>query len=293
MSSASPEPAHRFGGPGPFITHRIQELSSGLHLVATSRRHRKGLPPHEVASPEDATRPRSSHLGAFRHLLAPRRLGWWIALLFGAGSLHFMVGALAATWPEASPDAMREPQTLGSIFFVGSIFFTTAASLQWLEALNGDVATALEATPRRWQWFAWRPRNLGYLACLVQLMGTILFNFNTADALVHGLSWREQDLLIWTPDMLGSICFLVASYLAYAEVSHGGASFAPRSIGWWIAVVNLAGSIAFQLSALDSVVGPAPSSPEMLFWSTLWTAIGALCFLVGAYLLIPELFDTD
>jgi hypothetical protein len=27
--------------------------------------------------------------------------------------------------------------------------------------------------------------------------------------------------------------------------------------------------------------------------STLWTAIGAFCFLVGAYLLVPELFDTD
>ena len=83
--------------------------------------------------------------------------------------------------------------------------------------------------------------------------------------------------------MAGSICFLVASYLAYTEVSHGAGSFAPRSIG----------SVAFQLSALDSFVGPEPSSPEMLFWSTLWTAIGALCFLVGAYLLVPELFDTD
>ena len=100
-------------------------------------------------------------------------------------------------------------------------------------------------------------------------------------------------MLIWTPNMLGSICFLVASYLAYAEVSHGAGSFAPRSVSWWIAVVNLAGSVAFQLSALDSFVGPAPTSPEMLFWSTLWTAVGALCFLVGAYLLIPELFDTE
>jgi hypothetical protein len=51
--------------------------------------------------------------------------------------------------------------------------------------------------------------------------------------------------------------------------------------------------VAFQLSALDSFVGPAPTSAEMLFWSTFWTAAGALCFLVGAYLLVPELFDTD
>ena len=41
------------------------------------------------------------------------------------------------------------------------------------------------------------------------------------------------------------------------------------------------------------IVGPASTSAEMLFWSTLWTAAGALYFLVGAYLLVPEFFDTD
>ena len=293
---ASREPrasVRRSGGPGPFVTHRVQRLASGLHRVATSRRHRKGLPPHELATPAEATLARPTSPAAFLHLWAPHRLAWWIAVLFAVGSTHFLVGALAATWPEAAPAALRDPGTLGLVFFIGSIFFTAAAWLQWLEALNGDVATALEEAPRRWRWFGWRPRNLGYLACAVQLLGTILFNFNTADAMLPGLSWREQDLLIWTPNMLGSICFLVASYLAYAEVSHGGASFAPRSVSWWIAVVNLAGSVAFQLSALESFAGPTPTSPEMLFWSTFFTAAGALCFLVGAYLLIPELFDTD
>ena len=282
----------RSGGPGPFVTHRIHRLPSGRHRVAHSRRHRKGLPPHEVATPDEATEPRRSSHGTFLHIWAPRRLGWWIAVLFAVGSLHFLVGALAATWPDAAPAALRDAGTVGWVFFIGSIFFTSAAWLQWLEALNGDVATALDG-PRRWRWLGWRPRNLGYLSCLVQLVGTILFNFNTADAMIAGLSWREQDVLIWTPNMLGSICFLVASYLAYAEVSHGAGSLAPRSLSWWIAVINLAGSVAFQLSALDSFVGPEPTSAEMLFWSTLWTAVGALCFLVGAYLLIPELFDTE
>ena len=293
MTNTSPERAVRSRGPGPFITHRLQKLPSGFYLAATSRRHRKGLPAHQVETPAHARQPRPASPVAFRRLWAPKRIGWWVALLFASGSIHFMIGALAATWPNASPGALRDAGTLGWIFFVGSIFFTGAAWLQWLEALNGDVATALTDGPKPWKWFGWRPRNLGYLACLVQLAGTILFNFNTADAMIPGLSWQQQDLLIWTPNMIGSICFLVASYLAYAEVSHGAGSFAPRSIGWWISIINLAGSVAFQVSALHSFVGPAPSSHEMLFWSTLWTAIGALCFLVGAYLLIPEVFDTD
>jgi hypothetical protein len=283
----------RSGGPGPFVTHRVQRLPSGLHRVATSRRHRKGLPPHEVASLAEVTRPRPTRPAAFRHLWAPRRLGWWIAVLFAVGSSLFLLGGLAASWPDAAPAALRDARTLGRTFFVGSLFFTAAAWLQWLEALNADVATALDEGPRRWRWLGWRPRNLGYLACAIQLAGTILFNFDTADALVPGLSWRDQDALVWTPDMLGSLCFLAASYLAYAEVSQGAASFAPRSLSWWIAVVNLAGSVAFQASALDAFVGPAPTSLDALFWSALLTAVGALCFLVGAYLLVPELFDAD
>lgn len=237
--------------------------------------------------------PRPTRAAVFRHLWAPHRLGWWIAVVFAVGSTHFLIGALAATWPQAGPAALRNPVTLGAVFFVGSIFFTTAAWLQWLEALNGDVAAVPETAPPRWRWFGWQPHNLGYLASAVQLVGTLFFNFNTADALMPGLSWREEDLLIWTPNMFGSICFLVASYLAYAEVSHGAASFAPWSISWWIAIVNLVGSVAFQISAVDSVFSPAPAAPAMLFWSTFLTAVGAACFLIGAYLLIPELFDTD
>jgi hypothetical protein len=45
----------------------------------------------------------------------------------------------------------------------------------------------------------------------------VRFNFNTLDATFTGLSWEQEDLLIWTPNMLGCVCFLVASYRAYAE----------------------------------------------------------------------------
>ncbi len=283
----------RSHGFGPFITYRICRLATGRHLVATSRRHRKNLPPHEVESDSDATAAPATRGTAFHQFFAPGRLGWWVAVCFGIGSIHFLVGALAATWPILFPVVLRDATIVDRVFFVGSIFFTTAAWLQWLEVLNGDVATALVSMEPKWRWFGWMPHNLGYLACVVQIAGTILFNFNTWDAMLPDLSWREQDLLIWIPDMLGSICFLVASYLAYAEVSHGAASFAPHSVSWWIAVVNLAGSVAFQISALTALVGPSPMSQGLIFWSTLFTAIGALCFLIGAYLMIPELFDSN
>ena len=281
-------------GPGSFVTHRLRRLSDGHYLVASSRRHRKGLRPHRVPDAESAGRPTPVHASAFRHLWAPRRLAWWVALLFAIGSALFTLGGVGATWPQSLPAALSDASALNRIFVVGAIFFTGAAWLQWLEALNGDVADALgDGAPRGWRWFGWRPRNLGYLASAVQLVGTVMFNLNTVDATFSGLSWELEDLLVWTPNMVGCVCFLVASYLAYAEVSHGAASFAPRSVSWWVAVVNLLGSVAFQLSALYSVAGPEPAATGALFRAGFYTAAGGLCFLVGSYLMIPELFDEE
>jgi hypothetical protein len=281
-------------GRGPFVTHRLRRFADGHYLVASSRRHRKGLRPHRVRDAASARHPPPVHAAAFRHLWAPRRLAWWIAVLFAIGSALFTLGGVCATWPQSVPASLRDSSVLNRVFVVGAIFFTSAAWLQWLEALNGDVAEALgNGAPRRWRWFGWRPRNLGYLASAVQLVGTVLFNFNTADAMITGLSWEGEDLLVWTPNMLGCVCFLVASYLAYAEVSHGAASFAPRSVSWWVAVVNLLGSVAFQLSALYSFAGPEPAAAGALFRAGFYTAAGGLCFLVGSYLMIPELFDEE
>ena len=281
-------------GPGPFVTHRLRRLPDGHHLVASSRRHRKGLRPHRVPDAESAGRPPPVHASAFRHLWAPRRLAWWVAVLFAIASALFTLGGVGATWPKSLPAALSDASALNRIFVVGAIFFTSAAWLQWLEALNGDVAEALgNGAPRGWRWFGWRPRNLGYLASAVQLVGTVMFNFNTVDATLSGLSWELADLLVWTPNMLGCVCFLVASYLAYAEVSNGAASFAPRSVSWWVAVVNLLGSVAFQLSALYSFAGHEPAATGALFRAGFYTAAGGLCFLVGSYLMIPELFDEE
>ncbi len=281
-------------GPGPFVTRRVRRLPDGGHLVADSRRHRKGLRPHRVPDEASAARPPDAHRAAFRHLFAPRRLAWWIAVLFAIGAALFTIGGVAAAWPAAVPAALRDASVLNEVFVVGAAFFTSAAWLQWLEALNGDVSEALrDGASHRWRWFGWRPGNLGYLASAVQLAGTVLFNVDTSDATLAGLSWKAEDVLVWTPNMLGCACFLVASVLAYAEVSHGRLSLAPRSVSWWIAVVNLLGSVAFQLSALYSLDAPGPSSAGALFRANFYTAAGGLCFLVGAYLMIPELFDEE
>jgi hypothetical protein len=224
---------------------------------------------------------------------APGRLGWWVAISFMIGSALFAIGGAQATWPDSGALQWIDPGEVGWIFFVGSLFFTAAAYLQFVEALNNDVAdraASNDVSGRRWRFFGWRPHNLGFMASLVQLAGTVLFDFNTADALIAGLDWEGEDLLVWTPNMAGSICFLVASEFAVMEFSHHYWSFRPTSVSWWIVAINLLGSVFFQVSAVVSFVEPGSLmvDPWLANFSTL---AGAICFFIGAYLLIPELFE--
>lgn len=282
-------------GFGPFVTWVSEKHAEGRTLLHTSRRHRKGLSPLAVASADIDPRVAEDDIRhEWWHFWAPRRIGWWIAVLFMCGSALFAIGGAEGMWPAAPVLRWLDPTLAGWAFFVGSLFFTAAAYLQWLEALNNEVADAGNLTVarrHRWRFFGWHPRNLGYLAAAVQLAGTILFNINTADALITGLGWEGEDALVWTPDMVGSVCFLIASQAALTEISHAYWSLQPQSVSWWIAAINMLGSLLFMVSAVASLVEPGPvvAAPWLANFGTF---AGAVCFFLGAYLLIPELFET-
>jgi hypothetical protein len=173
----------------------------------------------------------------------------------------------------------------GVTFFVGSIFFTSAATLQYLEVVNTAPAGP---GPGRTRILSWEPRRIDWLATSIQLVGTVFFNISTFRAMLDGFDAGPDDLLSWRPDALGSVCFLVASWLAFAEAGHRSLSWRPHDPGWVIAALNLAGSIFFGLSALGAYV--IPSTGELLDVSLAnsGTFLGAICFLVGAALLIPQ-----
>ena len=282
------------GGTGPFITWVVHLDETAGHQLTTSRRLRKGLSPLTVASVvEDPGKAALGRRNAWHRFWAPERIGWWIALLFMIGALHFALASAAALWPQSWLLQEISPSRQGWIYFFGALFFTAAAFLQWLEAHNNDIGALIKDEPEisgSWRLFGWCPRNLGYLAALVQFTGTLLFNLNTTDALVSGLGLAGQDLLVWAPDVLGSICFLVASQLAVMELSHARWSWQPRSLAWWIVAINLLGSIFFMVSALSAVVVPGPHAAAPLI-ANLGTFAGALCFSIAAYLLIPELLE--
>ena len=142
---------------------------------------------------------------------------------------------------------------------------------------------------RRQRLVALDARRIDWWATAIQLLGTVFFNVTTLTALDAALSPKRADLVVWTPDALGSICFLVASELAFAEAGHAWLSWRPRSMGWRIAAINLLGSVFFGISALAGWVEPATGDLLNAALDTLGTFLGALCFLAGgALLLAPE-----
>ncbi len=122
---------------GIFLTRVEQYLPDGRLRVSTSRAHRKGLPPVEIGA--DGVGVRAALVAnPWLHIWAPHRLAWWIAVLFIIGFSCFMLGSFASNWPQRLPQVLNDSNDINIVFFAGSLFFTTAAWLQLLEAVNGE-----------------------------------------------------------------------------------------------------------------------------------------------------------
>ena len=252
---------------GPFATHVTWRRPDGSIVPWSSRVHRK----HSS---------KLSRPGGTGVWWAPRRASWWIGILFAIGSACFLIAPFPG-FVELVGSAAD-----GMTFFVGSIFFTSAATLQWLETINADPGP--DARHTRFRVVSIEPHRIDWWSSGLQLVGTVLFNVNTFDALQTGLDANEYDRLVWTPDAVGSACFLLSGYLAYVEVCGGFFWTRRRTLEWKIAAVNLVGCIAFAISAVAAYWVPTEGSVLDLAGANGFTAFGGLCFLVGAILLLPE-----
>ena len=123
-----------------------------------------------------------------------------MALLFALGSACFVLGSVPLYYEHV------DPSVVGVTFFVGSLLFTSAATLQ----VRGSrtVAALFSRDPDRVNWWS----------AAVQWAGTLEFNLSTFAALVAGLSTSQEKKLVWSPDFYGSALFLASSVLALVAV---------------------------------------------------------------------------
>jgi hypothetical protein len=186
----------------------------------------------------------------------------WMAICFACGSTCFVVGPFPgyASLVGDTADAVT--------FFAGSILFTVGGALQSLlafpERRAGKAGRAL--------WWA----------AAIQSLGTLLFNLTTFRALSTALSESEYDKLVWRPDALGSICFLVSGLVAYRVSARHRWVPARGTAGWWEPLVNLLGCVLFGIAAIAGHVVPATGSLLDQAAANCTTALGAGCFLACA-----------
>ena len=121
---------------GAALTFVDHVRSDGLIVRWESRRHRK----HLTETP-----------GHGSTWWAPHARAWWIAILFAVGSLLF---ALGATPGYASAVGARGDTVT---FFIGSLFFTSAAFLTYREAV--DAAPPAQ-NPKHRRFFVYQPRRI-------------------------------------------------------------------------------------------------------------------------------------
>lgn len=179
--------------------------------------------------------------------------------LFAAGSALFAV----ATAPGFSLTAGAGATNL--LCFVGSWFFTAAA---WMQEQLSD----------RGNWLEWH-------AAVSQFAGTVLFNISTGFALaLHQVPARRH--LVWTPEVAGSLAFLVSGALAVAALG-AACTRRDRELTW----VNMAGCVAFGISAGAAFVRRTGATEDQ-WLANVGTFVGALFFLMAALAALPRFRKT-
>lgn len=189
---------------------------------------------------------------------------------FMIGSSLFALGSAPGfgSWAGASASNI--------CYFIGAWFFTTAGFVQLLRsgAVTAKVSYGSGVMVRA-EW----------LAAATQFVGTLLFNVSTTAAL-QSYSTAEEDRLVWNPDAGGSVAFLISGALVLVAYTHSRQFWEPSNRDWWSGQINLIGCIAFGASAVGAFITKAGVTVDAPL-ATTGTFIGALCFFVASFLVLP------
>lgn len=156
---------------------------------------------------------------------------------FGIGSVLFAVGAVLSALEV-------DPLLAAVVYAIGAVGFTFAAGVQLLAAQRRRPASRL--------------RDPDWMASAVQFPGTIAFNVMTVRAVVMALQPGEVPYgQVWTPDVLGSALFLIASWIAWHPIAREKRHHWIKGRSLVIVLSNMLGSIFFAASAWGAALLPS------------------------------------
>jgi hypothetical protein len=229
---AGPGTLERADGGGPFTSRLVWRLSGGGQATWESRLARRrgavAVRSEAGAAPITVQAPRAI-------VERLRRVNLIAACAFVVGGSLFALGAAIAQLGSGNATASA------SIYFAGGIFFSTGGYASLLGAINAPRSLVPDGTPAagRWRWWSYEPGRIDWLSTFVLFAGTLAFGISLISAFLKGLTTQQENRLIWSPEMIGCILFLISGHLAMGEICH---RFRPclrrRDLGWAIVAIN-------------------------------------------------------
>lgn len=194
------------------------------------------------------------------------------ATAFVIGGSLFSLGALLAQ------AHVGGPRLAAAVFMVGGIFFTTGGYASVLQVANAprEVDGAVRAP--RWRWWSTEPGRLDWASAVALFVGTLYFGASLAVALLGDLTTAQIHRLVWTPEIVGCVLFLVSGHLALTEMHRDRPPGARADLGWWIVVVNQVGSALFMAAGVAAFVRPETGDALAVGIANWCTFSGAACF---------------
>jgi uncharacterized membrane protein len=186
------------------------------------------------------------------------------ATAFVIGGSLFCLGALLAQ------THVGGPRLAGVVFLAGGAFFTTGGYTSVLLAANGRG--------RGWRWWAFEPRRLDWASAFVLFVGTLYFGVSLLAALIGDLTTAQEHRLVWSPEVIGCVLFLVSGHLALLQLRRERRRGEVARLDWSIAIVNQIGSVLFMVAAIAAFVRPSTGDELAVGIANWGTFAGAACF---------------
>jgi hypothetical protein len=225
-----------------------------------------GADPAEAkGSADEATRRRLTRINAVA------------ATAFVIGGSMFCLGALLAQ------AHVGGPRLAAAVFMVGGVFFTTGGYASVLQVANAPREAGPDGVVRTapWRWWSTEPGRLDWASAVALFVGTLYFGASLTAALLGDLTTAQIHRLVWSPEFIGCVLFLVSGHLALTEMHRDRPRGRRTDLGWWIVVVNQLGSALFMAAAVAAFVRPE-TGDELAVGIANWaTFAGAACFAIA------------
>lgn len=199
------------------------------------------------------------------------------ATAFIVGGSLFCLGALLAQ------GHVGGPRLAAAVFTAGGVFFTTGGYASVLQVANAPRGAGPDGIVRvgRWRWWSTEPGRLDWASAVALFVGTLYFAASLLAALIGDLTVAQEHRLVWSPEVIGCVLFLLSGQLALTEMHRDRPRGRRADLGWWIAIVNQLGSALFMVAAIAAYVRPS-TGDELAVGIANWaTFAGAACFAIA------------